>query len=148
MPVVSEVRGEEAVELLDIFNAGFIRGCTSIHANSAEETIRQLIFQIKASGKLGTDRKELEEYLSRTIDVIIYLEKRRIVSISEIDYDYEKEKIIVNDIHKFEIQKETKDKIEGQYKTCINPMSKKMIDRIRRVGLIEEIPKKLMGERK
>lgn len=144
MPVVSEVRGEEAVELLDIFNAGFIKGCTSIHANSAEETIRQLIFQIKASGKLGTDRKELEEYLSRTIDVIIYLEKRKIVSISEVDYDYENEKIIVNDIHKFQIEKETKDKIMGQYKTCINPMSKKMIDRIRRVGLVNEIPKELM----
>ena len=76
-PVVSEVRGQEAVELLDVFNSGFTKGCTSIHANSAIDTIRQLVFQIKASNKLGTERKEIEEYLSRTIDIIIYVEKRK-----------------------------------------------------------------------
>lgn len=146
MPIVSEVRGQEAVELLDVFNAGFIRGCTSIHANSANEVIRQLVFQIKASGKLGTDRHEIEEYISRTIDIIIYMEKRKIVSISEVYFNEDKEKIEIRDLHRFYIEKETKNDIEGYYETCVNPFSPKMIDRIRRVGLKDAIPEGLRGK--
>lgn len=145
MPIVPEVRGQESVELLDVFNAGFKQGITSIHANSPLDTIRQLIFQIKASNKLGTDRAELEEYLSRTIDFIIYMEKRKIVSISEVVYDYDLKKLNINTIHKFNITKETISTIDGEYQVCVNPFSSNMIDRIRRVGMLDDIPKGLMS---
>lgn len=148
MPVVSEVRGQEAVELLDVFNAGFTRGCTSIHANSATDVIRQLVFQMKASNKLGTDRKELEEYISRTIDIIIYMEKRKIVDIAEVYYDFEKERIEIKSLHYFDIQSETKNEISGEYRTCVSPFSDKMIDRIRRAGLINEIPEGMKSQSK
>lgn len=143
MPVVSEVRSIESVELLDIYNSGFIKGCTSLHANSAKEVIRQLVFQIKASNKLGTDRRELEEYLSRTIDIIIYMEKRKIVTMSEIYFDEETEKIEVRDLHRYFIEEETKNEIIGHYETCVNPFSQKMLDRIRRAGLSHKVPEKL-----
>lgn len=143
MPVVSEVRSIESVELLDVYNSGFIKGCTSLHANSAKEVIRQLVFQIKASNKLGTDRRELEEYLSRTIDIIIYMEKRKIVTISEIYFDEETEKIEVRDLHRYFIEEETKNEIKGYYETCVNPFSQKMLDRIRRAGLLSTVPDKL-----
>ena len=55
------------------------------------DAVNQLIFQIKASGKLGVDRKELEEYIGRTLDVIVYMEKRKVVEMVEIYYDYDKE---------------------------------------------------------
>lgn len=144
MPVVSEVRGIEAVELLDIFNAGFNKGGTSIHSNSDRDVIRQLVFQIKASGKLGTEREEIEEYISRTLDHIIYMEKRRIVSISEVGYDYDKKEIVLTKLHQFVIEEETKDEIKGHYQTSINPYSEKMIDRIRRAGLKEQIPANML----
>ena len=144
MPVVSEVRGIESVELLDVFNAGFKQGATSIHANSDKDVIRQLVFQIKASGKLGTDRAEIEEYISRTLDHIIYMEKRKIVCISEVGYDYEKREITLSPLHEFEIESETKDEIIGHFNTCINPYSPKMVDRIRRAGLKNEIPNNML----
>lgn len=146
MPIVSEVRGIEAVELLDVFNAGFTRGCTSIHANSPIEVIRQLVFQIKASNKLGGDRTELEEYLSRTIDMIIYMEKRNIVNISEVYFDMDTRKIAIRDLHRYNIERETKDQIIGTYETCMNPFSEKMLDRIRRAGLLNEVPENLKIE--
>lgn len=144
MPIVSEVRGVEAVELLDVFNAGFTKGITSIHANSAKEVIRQLVFQIKSSGKLGTDREEIEEYLSRTLDIIIYMEKRKIVTISEVCFNEEKKEIEIRDLHRLNIEQETKETIEGHYETCINPYSPKMVDRIRRVGLKDKIPENML----
>ena len=143
MPVVSEVRGIEAVELLDIFNAGFIFGATSIHANSPIDVIRQLVFQIKASDKLGTDRDELEEYIGRTIDIIIYMEKRKFINISEVYYDYDKKRIEIRDLHRYNIEREDKNNVYGKYEVCINPFSKKMLDRIRRAGLIEKVPSKM-----
>lgn len=144
MPVVGEVRGPEAVELLDLFNTGFIWGASSIHANSVRDAVNQLIFQIKASGKLGVDRKELEEYIGRTLDVIVYMEKRKVVEIDEIYYDYEKEKLVFHPLHRFVIEKETKDEIQGRFVNNINPFSQKMKDRIRRAGIVDEVPETMM----
>jgi pilus assembly protein CpaF len=144
MPVVGEVRGPEAVELLDLFNTGFVFGASSIHANSARDVVNQLIFQIKASGKLGVDRKELEEYIGRTIDMIVYMEKRKIVEMVEIYYDYEAEKLVFHPLHKFVIKKETKNGIEGHFVNNINPFSEKMKDRIRRASLVHEVPEIMM----
>lgn len=144
MPVVGEVRGPEAVELLDLFNTGFIFGASSIHANSARDVVNQLIFQIKASGKLGVDRKELEEYIGRTIDMIVYMEKRKVVEIVELYYDYEKEQLVFHPLHKFVIQKESTNGIDGYFINNINPFSDKMKDRIRRAGIVNEVPKEMM----
>lgn len=144
MPVVGEVRGPEAVELLDLFNTGFTWGASSIHANSVRDAVNQLIFQIKASGKLGVDRKELEEYIGRTLDVIVYMEKRKVVEIDEIYYDYEKEKLVFHPLHRFVIEKETKDEIQGRFVNNINPFSQKMKDRIRRAGIVDEVPETMM----
>lgn len=146
MPIVSEVRGIEAVELLDVFNSGFTRGATSIHANSPIDVIRKLVFQIKASNKIGTDRNEIEEYIASSLDIIVYMEKRKIVSISEVYFDYDTRLIQVKEIHKFNIEKETKNEIFGKYETCVNPFSEKMLDRIRRVGLLDQVPEKLRGK--
>lgn len=136
MPVVGEVRGTEAVELLDLFNTGFTCGATSIHANSVVDAVNQLIFQIKASGKLGVDRKELEEYIGRTIDMIVYMEKRKVIDMSEIYYDYSGKKLVFHPLHKFNIEKETINGLQGKFET-INSYSIKMKDRIRRAGLNE-----------
>lgn len=146
-PVVSEVRGIESVELLDIFNAGFVKGATSIHANSPKEVIRQLVFQIKSSNRLGTDRFELEEYIARTIDIIVYMEKRKIVSISEVVFNEKTERLEIIDLHRFYIEKETKNEIIGHYETCLNPFSDKMLDRIRRAGLLDKVPNKMLRKR-
>ena len=92
----------------------FCLGHLLIHANSAVDAVNQLIFQIKASGKLGVDRKELEgEYIGRTLDVIVYMEKRKVVEMVEIYCDYDKGKLIYHPLHAFVIERETIDGIEG-----------------------------------
>ncbi|QUH22005.1 ATPase, T2SS/T4P/T4SS family [Alkaliphilus sp. B6464] len=143
-PVVGEVRGPEAVELLDIFNTGFNCGASSIHANSAQDVVNQLIFQIKASGKLGTERKEIEEYIGRTIDMIVYMEKRKVVEMVEIYYDYEKEKLVYHPIHKFVIEGEDANNLFGHFENKLNSYSFKMKDRIRRTGLVSQVPEEMM----
>lgn len=138
MPVVGEVRGPEAVELLDIFNTGFLWGACSIHANSPMDVINQLVFQIKKSGKIGLDRSEIEEYISRTLDIIVYMEKRKVVEMVEVGYNYDKGKIDLRTIHKFVITKETPSTLEGYFKDFVNKFSSKMADRARRAGISED----------
>ena len=144
MPVVGETRGVEAVELLNIFNTGFVAGASSIHANSAKDVIRQLMFQIKSSGKLGVDRSELEEYIANSIDIIVYMEKRKVVEIVAVDYDEFNRRMVLTPIHTFHIERETRNVLEGEFNDYLNPFGQVLVDRVRRAGLINEIDKRLL----
>lgn len=138
MPVVGEVRGIEAVELLDIFNTGFLWGACSIHANSSQDVINQLIYQIKSSGKVGVNKNEIEEYISRTLDVIVYMEKRKVVEITEVCFNEEKRKLELRPIHRFVIERETEQELQGYFVDFVNKFSSKMADRARRAGIGRE----------
>lgn len=139
MPVVGEVRSVEAVELLNIFNSGFLSGVTSIHANSPNDVVNQLIFLIKSSGKLGTDREELLRYIARTVDVVIYMEKRRIISMSEIVFNERIKDVQSIELHRFNVDFEDKNILHGNYETNVNPYSPKLLQRMKRAGLLENI---------
>lgn len=148
MPIVGETRGVEAVELLNIFNTGFTAGASSIHANSARDVIRQLMFQIKSSGKLGVDRMELEEYIANSIDIIVYMEKRKVVEITEVNYDDFNRQIILTPIHNFYIENEQRNNLTGHFNDYLNPFGQVLVDRVRRAGLLSSVDKRLIFKNK
>ena len=53
--------------------------------------------------------------------------------------------MIYHPLHAFVIERETIDGIEGYFKDNINPFSDKMKDRIRRAGLLDKVPKEMLG---
>lgn len=147
MPVVGETRGVEAVELLNIFNTGFTAGASSIHANSARDVIRQLMFQIKSSGKLGVDRAELEEYIANSIDIIVYMEKRKVVEIVEVNYDEFNRRIVLTPIHTFYIEKEERNSLQGYFNDYVSPFGSVLVDRVRRAGLLDKVDPRLLPKK-
>jgi pilus assembly protein CpaF len=73
--VLGEVRGAEAFELLIALNSG-MPGATTVHANTAEETLDKLITLPLSSGT-NIQKDFVENIVIKVIDLIIHLEVTR-----------------------------------------------------------------------
>ena len=81
--IVGEVRGEEALTLLDAWSTGHGGGASTIHANSAKDTItrlEQLVARVLD--------KNIEYVIGQAVNLIIYIKylgtTRKITSIAEV----------------------------------------------------------------
>jgi type IV secretion system protein VirB11 len=81
--IVGEVRGAEALTLLDSWNTGHPGGLSTVHANSAKQALRR-IEQLVLQGS----RNVSKQMISDAINVIVYIEsdgiKRRIKEVVEL----------------------------------------------------------------
>ncbi len=99
--IVGEVRGHEALELLQAMNTGH-KGCLgTIHANTAEDAVVRL--ESLALGAGNVSERALRYSISSAIDLIVQISRlkdgsRKIVSISEVLGLDEKGEYIVKDI--------------------------------------------------
>lgn len=89
--VVGEVRGEEALEMLQAMNTGHDGSLTTLHANSASEVPRRLLTMVGYSG-LELPAAQVEAQIASAIDVVVHLERgrdgvRRIAEVAEVSLD-------------------------------------------------------------
>jgi pilus assembly protein CpaF len=103
--VLGEVRGEEAMDMLQAMNTGHEGSLSTIHANNARDAIGRLESMVSMGMPNMTD-KSIRLTISRAIDVIIQLDrlidgKRRVISISEVT-GMEGEVVSMQDIFRFE----------------------------------------------
>ncbi|MDX6742562.1 TadA family conjugal transfer-associated ATPase [Actinocorallia sp. A-T 12471] len=71
--VVGEVRGAEAVELLNALNTGHEGGCGTLHANAPEDVPARL----EALGcAAGLTREALHSQLAAALDVVVHVERQ------------------------------------------------------------------------
>ncbi|ROO90940.1 pilus assembly protein CpaF [Actinocorallia herbida] len=71
--VVGEVRGGEAVELLNALNTGHEGGCGTLHANAPEDVPARL----EALGcAAGLTREALHSQLAAALDVVVHLDRQ------------------------------------------------------------------------
>jgi pilus assembly protein CpaF len=86
--VVGEVRGGEALDMLNAMNTGHEGSMGTLHANSADDALQRLMTMIMMSGvKLGTDA--LTQIIARSLHVIVQATRlpdgqRKIISITEV----------------------------------------------------------------
>lgn len=86
--VVGEVRGGEALDMLNAMNTGHEGSMGTLHANSPEDALQRLMTMITMSGvKLGPDA--LTQIIGRSLQVIVQARRlpdgqRKITSITEI----------------------------------------------------------------
>lgn len=82
---LAELRGNEAWEYLNSLNTGHPGSITTTHANSALQTFERVTTLIKKS-EVGQqlDIKMIQEVLYSTLDVVIFLQDRRV---TEVFYD-------------------------------------------------------------
>jgi type IV secretion system protein VirB11 len=70
--ILGELRGTEAYAFLRAINTGHPGSMTTVHADSAERAIEQIVLLVLQAGtQLGRD--DVRHYVSRTIDVFVQL---------------------------------------------------------------------------
>jgi pilus assembly protein CpaF len=87
--IVGEVRGAEAIDMLQAMNTGHDGSMTTIHANSARDAIIRLENMLAMAGN-SLPLRAIRAQISAAIDVVVQTERmedgrRRLVSIQEIN---------------------------------------------------------------
>jgi pilus assembly protein CpaF len=86
--ILGEVRGEEAVDMLQAMNTGHDGSLTTIHANSARDALSRLETMAAMSG-LNLPEKAIRQQAASAINVIVQITRlsdgsRKVISIAEI----------------------------------------------------------------
>ena len=126
--VVGEVRGAEALDMLQAMNTGHDGSLSTGHANSTYDMLSRLETMV-LTGADGLPLEAIRQQISSAVDIIIHLSRlrdksRKTMEIVEIlGYDSEKRKIITNALYEFrESTESTKNKVVGQLTRTENPM--------------------------
>jgi pilus assembly protein CpaF len=103
--VIGEVRGSEAIDMLQAMNTGHDGSLTTIHANSPRDTLARLETMIQMTGMRLSDRA-MRQQIASAVDAVIQVARltdgtRRITSISEVT-GMEGETITMQEIFQFE----------------------------------------------
>jgi len=103
--IVGEVRGPEAIDMLQAMNTGHDGSLTTIHANSTRDSLARLETMIQMTGMRLSD-KAMRQQIASAVNVVIQVARltdgtRRVVSISEIT-GMEGETIAMQEIFQFE----------------------------------------------
>jgi pilus assembly protein CpaF len=80
--VIGELKGDEAMDFFNGLYTGHF-GYTTVHSDSAVETLDRLVILMKSSGT-NYSRQDLKELLARTIDLVIYMKEFKIQEITEV----------------------------------------------------------------
>ncbi len=119
--IVGEVRGAEALDMLQAMNTGHDGSLTTIHANSPRDGLIRLETIVSMSG-LSITVESLRRYIASALDVIIQLSRmadgsRKVVSFQEIT-GMEGDIITTQELFAFEQTGVTPDgKLKGQFRS-------------------------------
>ena len=135
--IVGEVRGGEAIDMLQAMNTGHDGSLTTIHANSPRDTLGRLETMIQMTGMRLSDRA-MRQQIASAIDLVIQVARltdgtRRITSISEIT-GMEGETVAMQEIFHFERTGiDSMGKVLGRFRsTGIRP---RFAERLRQYGM-------------
>ncbi|MBL7537573.1 Flp pilus assembly complex ATPase component TadA, partial [Escherichia coli] len=70
--ILGELRGEEAYTFLRAINTGHPGSMTSVHADSAERAIEQIVLLVLQAGT-QLSRDDVRHYVRSTVDVYVQL---------------------------------------------------------------------------
>lgn len=135
--VVGEVRGGEALDMLQAMNTGHEGSMGTLHANTPDDALQRLTTMITMSGvKLDSD--SLKQIISRSLHVIVQANRlpdgqRKIVSITEV-LDVDENGIETNEVFAYKRQGMDEDgKIMGEH-NYLN--ESKMLERFYQSGVL------------
>jgi pilus assembly protein CpaF len=126
--IVGEVRGPEALDMLQAMNTGHDGSLSTGHANSPKDMLSRLETMVLSGSSMPLEA--IRQQIASAIDIIIHLARlrdktRRTMEITEIA-GYENGEIILNPLYVFEEEGETPQKvIIGSLKRTKNEMVRK-----------------------
>jgi pilus assembly protein CpaF len=103
--VLGEVRGGEALDMLQAMNTGHDGSLTTVHANTPRDALGRIETMVSMTG-INFPQKALRAQIASAIDIVIQVERqedgrRRLVSISEIN-GMEGDIITMSELFQFE----------------------------------------------
>ena len=135
--VVGEVRGEEALDMLQAMNTGHDGSLTTVHANTPRDALSRIETMI-AMGATNLPEKAMRQQIAAAIQLVVQQTRlsdgsRKVTSISEIT-GMEGEVITMQEIFVFEKMGVTQDgKVIGRFRaTGVRP---KMCERLKTSGI-------------
>ncbi len=135
--VIGEVRGGEAIDMLQAMNTGHDGSLTTVHANTPRDALARLETMIQMTGMRLSDRA-MRQQVASALDLVIQAARlsdgtRRITSISEIT-GMEGETITMQEIFHFERKGVDKDgRVVGRYRpTGVRP---RFAERLKQYGM-------------
>lgn len=126
--IVGEVRGPEALDMLQAMNTGHDGSLSTGHANSPKDMLSRLETMVLSGSSMPLEA--IRQQIASAIDIIIHLARlrdktRRTMEVTEIA-GYENGEIILNPLYVFEEEGETPQKvIIGSLKRTKNEMVRK-----------------------
>ena len=124
--IVGEVRGGEALDMLQAMNTGHDGSLSTGHANSTQDMLSRLETMV-LQGSSGLPLEAIRQQIASALDIIIHLSRlrdksRRTMEITEV-VGYENGKILLNPLYVFEEdENSTLEKVSGSLKRTNNPM--------------------------
>jgi len=135
--VIGEVRGGEAIDMLQAMNTGHDGSLTTVHANTPRDALSRLETMIQMTGMRLSDRA-MRQQVASALDLVVQAARlsdgtRRITSISEIT-GMEGETITMQEIFMFERKGVDKDgRVVGRFRpTGVRP---RFAERLKQYGM-------------
>lgn len=134
--IVGEVRGSEALDMIQAMNTGHEGSMSTVHSNSPRDTLSRISTMILYSG-IDFPLKAIREQISSAIDLIIYLERlpdgsRRVTHITEV-VGMENDTITLQDVFYFERTGIQDGKIQGEFKCSV--VRPRILDKFKEQGM-------------
>lgn len=139
--VVGEVRGGEALDMLQAMNTGHDGSLSTGHANSTEDMLSRIETMV-LQGSAGLPLEAIRQQIASALDIIIHLSRlrdksRKTMEITEV-VGYKDGKIILNPLYVFEEDdNSTLEKVSGTLKRTSNKMQNTF--KLRLSGIKEDI---------
>lgn len=124
--VVGEVRGGEALDMLQAMNTGHDGSLSTGHANSTEDMLSRLETMV-LQGSAGLPLEAIRQQIASAVDIIIHLSRlrdksRKTMEITEV-VGYENGEIILNPLYVFEEDENSSlTKVSGSLKRTENKL--------------------------
>lgn len=141
--VVGEVRGAEALDMLQAMNTGHDGSLSTGHANSTHDMISRLETMV-LQGAAGLPLEAIRQQIASAVDIIIHLSRlrdknRKTMEIVEVlGYDPVTRTFDLNPLYRFEeTEASTQQKVVGVLKRTNNPM--KNVEKLRNAGIYRVI---------
>lgn len=124
--VVGEVRGGEALDMLQAMNTGHDGSLSTGHANSTEDMLSRLETMV-LQGAAGLPLEAIRQQIASAVDIIIHLSRlrdksRKTMEITEV-VGYKNNEIVLNPLYVFEEdENSTLEKVSGSLRRTKNKM--------------------------
>jgi pilus assembly protein CpaF len=103
--IIGEVRSHEMLDLIQSISSGHSGSLAIVHSDSPEDAFNRMVTMMLMAG-IALSVEEIRKQVARAIDLIVYIELfndgvRRIVNLTEVEYDEENDKVHLTDVFTF-----------------------------------------------